>query len=94
LDKEQPSMPKRSKDPRRKSQVVKRNVKVGGRQTSMTLEDRFWAALTEIAAAQGTTINHLVAVIDSERRSRHHANLSSATRLFVVDYYRSRCAPG
>jgi predicted DNA-binding ribbon-helix-helix protein len=54
----------------------------------VTVEDAFWAALQEIAAAQGTTISQLIAAIDSERRKRQHINLSSAIRLFVLDYYR------
>ena len=90
LDKEQPSMPKRVKDPRGKSQVVKRSIKVSGRQTSVTLEGAFWAALKEIAAAQSTPVSHLVATIDNERRKGHCSNLSSAIRLFVLDYYRGR----
>jgi predicted DNA-binding ribbon-helix-helix protein len=55
--------------------------------TSVHLEDAFWVALKEIAAAQGTPVGRLVATIDSERQ---HANLSSAVRLFVLDYYRQQ----
>ena len=33
----------------------------------------------------------LIGKIDSERRERLHKNLSSATRLFILDYYRNRC---
>jgi predicted DNA-binding ribbon-helix-helix protein len=58
--------------------------------TSVHLENAFWDALKEIAAAQGTPVGRLVATIDSERQ---HANLSSAVRLFVLDYYRSRMQP-
>jgi predicted DNA-binding ribbon-helix-helix protein len=54
---------------------------------------RILAALKEIAAAQSTPVNHLVETIDRERRKRQHANLSSAIRLFVLDYYCSRCSP-
>jgi predicted DNA-binding ribbon-helix-helix protein len=78
------------KVPRGKSLVVKRSFKVGAHKTSLGLEDAFWAALKEIAAARRTPVSHLVATIDSERRKRHHTNLSSALRLFVLDYYRSR----
>jgi predicted DNA-binding ribbon-helix-helix protein len=58
----------------------------------MSLEDAFWNALQDIAASQGTSVRRLVEAIDSERRERLHANLSSAVRLFVLDYYRSRCS--
>jgi predicted DNA-binding ribbon-helix-helix protein len=47
----------------------------------------FWVALGEIAATQGIRRTALVSTIKSERRG----NLSSAMRLFVLDYYRSRC---
>ena len=79
------------KDPRGKSQVAKRSVTVGGHMTSVHLEDAFWVALKEIAAAQGTPVGRLVATIDSERQ---HANLSSAVRLFVLDYYRQQKGRG
>ena len=78
------------KDLRGKSEVAKRSVTVGGHMTSVHLEDAFWVALKEIAAAQGTPVGRLVATIDSERQ---HANLSSAVRLFVLDYYRRRMQP-
>jgi predicted DNA-binding ribbon-helix-helix protein len=82
------------KAPRGKSLVVKRAVSPGGRRghkTSASLEDAFWVALKSIAAAQGTTMAQLISRIDSERRERLHTNLSSAIRLFVLDYYSSRC---
>jgi predicted DNA-binding ribbon-helix-helix protein len=82
-----PSM-KRTKDPRGKSQVVKRAIRRDGHKTSVSLEDAFWNGLKEIAAAQGTFMAQLIGSIDSERQ---HPNLSSAIRLFVLDYYRSRC---
>jgi predicted DNA-binding ribbon-helix-helix protein len=54
----------------------------------------FWVAFNEIAAAQGTTIGHLIATIDHERHERRHINLSSANRLFVLDYYRHQVERG
>jgi predicted DNA-binding ribbon-helix-helix protein len=53
------------------------------------MEDAFWDAFKEIAAAQGTSVVRLIAAIDSKRQ---HANLSSAIRLFVLDYYKQRPA--
>jgi predicted DNA-binding ribbon-helix-helix protein len=78
------------KDPRRKSLLRKRSIILDRHKTSVTLEDPFWAALKEIAAAQGTTISQLITAIDSERHKRHHPNLSSAIRLFVLEYYRQQ----
>ena len=69
-----------------KSPVVKRSIVIAGHKTSVSLEDAFWKGLKEIAGGRDTTLSDLVASIDSERR---HGNLSSAIRLFVLDYYRS-----
>ena len=85
-----PSMPKRVKDPRGKSQVLKRSVSVDTHKTSVALEAAFWDGLKDIAAAQRIPISHLLAAINRERL---HTNLSSAIRLFVLEYYRSRCSP-
>ena len=70
-----------------KSPVVKRSIVIAGHKTSVSLEDAFWQALKEIAFARHTTLSDLVATIDS---GRQHRNLSSALRLFVLDFYRSR----
>ena len=71
--------------PHRKSTVVKRSVRAAGHQTSVSLEDAFWQSLKQIAREHDTTPSELVADINSKRR---HANLSSAIRLFVLDFYR------
>ena len=57
---------------------------IDGHQTSVSLEEDFWVALREISAAQGVGISELAATIDHDRE---HANLSSAIRLYVLDYY-------
>jgi predicted DNA-binding ribbon-helix-helix protein len=79
--------------PHQKSRVLKRNVRIDGHLTSVHLEDAFWDAFKEIAATQGTTTGRLIATIDHERHKRQHTNLSSAIRLFVLDYYRNRKWP-
>src|SRR5438552_3938081 len=68
-----------------KSPVVKRSIVVAGHKTSVSLEDAFWTGLKEIAGGRHLTLSDMVAAIDSERR---HGNLSSAIRLFVLDFYR------
>ncbi len=70
-----------------KSAVVKRSIVVAGHKTSVSLEDEFWSGLKEIAATRVTTLSDLAGAIDKERRQ--HTNLSSALRLFVLDFYRS-----
>ena len=68
-----------------KSPVVKRSIVIAGHKTSVSLEDAFWTGLKEIAAKRDLTLSDIVAAIDQDRR---HGNLSSAIRLFVLDYYR------
>jgi predicted DNA-binding ribbon-helix-helix protein len=73
--------------PRRSLQSAncKRPITLDGRETSLGLEDAFWNAPKEIAAAQNTSTSQLILKID---RAREGNNLSSAVRLFVLDYYR------
>jgi predicted DNA-binding ribbon-helix-helix protein len=70
-----------------KSPVVKRSVVVAGHKTSVSLEDAFWEGLKEIAGKRQKNLSDLVAAIDSQRQ---HGNLSSAIRLFVLDFYRTQ----
>ena len=72
-----------SKDPAR---LRKRSVRIGGHDTSVSLEGAFWDALGEIARARKTSLNALVAAVDRERRG----NLSSALRLYVLESLRRR----
>jgi predicted DNA-binding ribbon-helix-helix protein len=72
-----------------KSLVTKRSIVVGGHKTSVSLEGAFWNGLKEIASSRQVTLSDLVGSIDSERV---HGNLSSAVRLFVLDYYRNKIA--
>jgi predicted DNA-binding ribbon-helix-helix protein len=70
-----------------KSPVVKRSIVVGGHKTSVSLEDAFWNSLKEIGGKRHMTLSELVAAIDTQRQ---HGNLSSAIRLFVLDFYRAQ----
>jgi predicted DNA-binding ribbon-helix-helix protein len=58
-----------------KSRVVKHSIVIDGHRTSISLEDTFWKALREIARG---------------RNVRKHENLSSAIRLFILDFYSMR----
>lgn len=62
----------------------KRSVVIAGHRTSLSLEQAFWDALKAIAAARGLAVARLIAEIDRARRG----NLSSATRVFVLDALR------
>jgi predicted DNA-binding ribbon-helix-helix protein len=68
-----------------RSLVLKRSIVIAGQRTSISLEDDFWQALREIAIRRNMRLSELVTSIDAERA---HANLSSAIRLFVLDFYR------
>ena len=70
-----------------KSQGAKGSIVVAGHKTSVSLEDAFWNGLKEIAGRRDITLSDLVAAIDSQR---HHGNLSSAIRLFVLEIYRQQ----
>jgi predicted DNA-binding ribbon-helix-helix protein len=76
-----------SKEDAMKSRIIKRSVIVGGRKTSISLEDAFWSALKEIAQAQGATLAQTVTEID---KTRQQGNLSSAIRLFVLGHIRDQ----
>jgi len=74
-----------------KSPVVKRSINIDGSKTSVSLEDAFWNGLKDIAHGRHLTVSGLVGVIDA---SRQHGNLSSALRLFVLDFYRGQVFDG
>ena len=70
-----------------KSPVVKRSIVLAGHKTSVSLEDEFWRGLKEVASRRLMTLSALVDIIDAQRQQ---GNLSSALRLFVLDFYRSQ----
>ena len=65
--------------------IVKRSVMIAGHRTSVSLEEPFWQALREIAAARGHSVQALIGTIDAGRAEQ---NLSSAIRVFVLDAVR------
>jgi predicted DNA-binding ribbon-helix-helix protein len=71
--------------------VAKRSVVIAGHKTSISLELSFWNALKEIARIERSTLSDLVNEIDCARTD---ANLSSALRVFVFEYFRGRHAIG
>jgi predicted DNA-binding ribbon-helix-helix protein len=58
-----------------------------GHRTSVSVEDDFWQGLQEIAKQRHETLVHLVASIGADRQ---HANMSSAIRLNVLEFYRDQ----
>jgi predicted DNA-binding ribbon-helix-helix protein len=68
-----------------KSPVVKRSIVVAGHKTSVSLEEAFWNGMKEISSIRNMTLSDLVGEIDA---GRQQGNLSSAIRLYVLDYFR------
>ena len=66
---------------------LKRSFSIRGHRTSISLEAAFWSALQEIAALENSTLAGLVASFDA---ARGEAGLSSAVRIWVLEYYRGR----
>jgi predicted DNA-binding ribbon-helix-helix protein len=64
-----------------------RRTELAGHKTSVSLEDAFWMGLKEIAGRRRMTLRDLIGTIDSQRPQ---GNLSSALRLFVLEFYRSQ----
>ena len=69
-----------------KSPVVKRSIVVAGHKTSVSLEEAFWSSMKEISSSRGMTLSDIVSEID---KGRKQGNLSSAIRLYVLDYFRA-----
>ncbi len=76
--------------------VTKRSVRIAGHPTSVSVEEAFWEALKDIAAARGQSLNALIAEIDAARALEAEdggGNLSSALRVWVLAWFRDRVAP-
>jgi len=69
---------------------VKRSFTIKGHRTSISVEAEFWEALQQAAANEQESLAGLIAAID---RDRGDAGLSSAVRVWVLDYFRQRGRP-
>jgi len=63
----------------------KRSITIAGHSTSVSLETEFWQALADIAGTRGCSVAELIREIDAARAGH---GLSSAARLFVLNYFR------
>ena len=68
---------------------IKRSFSLRGHRTSISLEAPFWEGLREAALREGISLAALVAKIDE---NRGNAGLSSAVRVFILDYFRKTAA--
>lgn len=70
--------------------MIKISVLIAGRHaTSISLEEEFYEEFLNIAAEMKMSRNQLITHIDGTRRAE---NLSSAVRLFVLQYYKEKSA--
>lgn len=69
---------------------VKRSLTLRGHRTSVSLEEAFWQAFRDIAAARSVPVNVLAAEIDATRGP--DLGLASAIRLHVLEHYRREAA--
>lgn len=67
--------------------MKKRSVNIKGHATSISLEEAFWDHLKAIADQKDISMNQLVGQIDAKRNT---PNLSSALRLYVLEWLESR----
>ena len=72
------------------SRPRKRSFAIKGHRTSISMEAPFWEALQQAATLEDTSIVGLVASIDE---TRGEAGLSSAVRVWILDYFRRRSLP-
>jgi predicted DNA-binding ribbon-helix-helix protein len=65
----------------------KRSLTIARHRTSVSLEEPFWMALTEIAKAKGKSVASLVSEIDQGRNETggRATSLSAAIRVYVLE---------
>lgn len=68
----------------RLNELKKRNVVIGEKRTSVTLEPLVWEILHEIANEQNCSIHELCTFINERKGS--NSSLSSAIRVFLISY--------
>ncbi|MBR1825983.1 MAG: ribbon-helix-helix domain-containing protein [Alphaproteobacteria bacterium] len=70
--------------------MIKVSVLIANRHaTSITIEEEFFEALLDIAAEMKLSRNQLITLIDKTRTAD---NLSSAVRLYILQYYQKKSA--
>jgi len=73
--------------PQQRSSSVLRGVYVGARRTTLRLEPVMWDALADIAKERGRSVHDLLTEIS---RGDEEPNLSSAVRVYIVEFYRGK----
>ena len=68
-----------------------RRVRIGGKDTSLRLEEPYWETLRLIAVERRIAVSQLITAIDRWRDDE--TNLSSAVRAFILQYVLDRWVP-
>jgi predicted DNA-binding ribbon-helix-helix protein len=65
----------------------KRSLTIARHRTSISLEDEFWNALSDIARSDGKSVAALINEIDKKRSTmqERQPSLSAAIRLYVLE---------
>lgn len=69
--------------------MQKHSVTIAGHRTSISLEKEFWDGLKAIASNRGKSLADIIRQIDKERQD---ANLSSAIRIAVLNFYKDQAS--
>jgi len=73
----------------------KRSLTIARHRTSVSLEEPFWNALTEMAREEGKSIAGLVSEIDRARTDQDDGiSLSAALRLYILEHMKRGQAEG
>jgi predicted DNA-binding ribbon-helix-helix protein len=70
--------------------IRKHSATLHGHRTSISLENAFWDELRTISAIRGMSQAALISEIDDQRPT--DSNLSSALRLYVLQWLKARTA--
>jgi predicted DNA-binding ribbon-helix-helix protein len=68
------------------STLVNRNVTIGGRRTSLRLEQAMWDAVAEICRREELSVGQLCQRVDERRRE---STLTAALRVYVLSYFKA-----
>ena len=66
--------------------LKKHSITLMGHKTSISIEQEFWLELKNIAEQENKSMNEIITSIDISKKS---SNLSSAIRIFVLNYLKN-----
>jgi len=64
---------------------LRKNIMLGTRRTSVSLEDQVWDGLTEICRREEVSVDELCTEVEGRRVG---SSMSSALRVFLMTYFR------